>query len=665
MHGTPGEVFIWLRRRAAESHHPRHDLARIDEAAEGDTREDRRITVDRSPEPVVGVTRGGPFRRERIVFWLASTGAVLFLMVAHGQLSFLVSSTQRWFTAVGSMECGALSLRSLARASCPLVGIPAGGDISNGIAFIAPGSILIRATGMSAGAAYVVVAFVFTVAGFLGAFALGRRLGLLPWFSFAAALVYLSTPSVLGMSGFGSTFWGVFLIPASVVVALPLARQVADGVTFSRVAAAVTWRAIGATALWVLSIAFMLLLDGYGFVMSQSVVALFLLWAVMRSPRAQHAWVQVGAFVVAFAVGFLVYQQVIPGAGEWPRSGIGLFRSMGADLATFFIPSGFQWWSSSASWAIDPSVMWGDGTNSRFNYLGIILVVLAAVAVVKNRGRRWTALLLALAVITAVLAFGPSLKFLEIRGPLEVPVTYDSYLMPAGDAVVSLPTTWLYENVPGLDSMRATYRWIAVTRLALVLLAALGAQQLFRAARGRGKRAAVLVLCALAVLEIAPDLPGLVSRYSDQSRLVAAISEDVVEPMREAIPQGTRVVMAPSAGGHTNHFFANYLAPMLRVPMYNLGGDKAVETARSRWPADVRTLIEAEDNFASLAESVLRSGDADMVVVPFFDLRWSLTSWPTSEQFSEPGREAAQEAADNPSLRTRTYEYFATVVLAD
>lgn len=662
------EVSIWIRRRAADSRQPRHDLTRIDEVGEADLREDRRVAADRSVEPAASETRGGRSRREQSAFWLASTGAVLFLMVVHGQFSFLVSSPQRWFTAVGWMECGALSLRSLAHASCPLVGGSAGGDISNGIAFVAPGSVLIRATGMGAGAAYMSVAFVFTVVGFLGAYALGRRLGLLPWFSFAAAFVYLSAPSLVGMNGLGSTFWGVALIPASVVAGLTLARQVAHGVTFSRAAAAVTWRATAAAVLWVLSIVFMLLLDGYGFVMSQSVVALFLLWEAMRSPRVQRAWVQVGAFFVTLAAGFLVYRGVIPGTEEWSRSGIDLFRSMGADLATLFIPSDTQWWASSAPWAIDPSVMWGDGTNSRYNYLGIVLVVLAVVALVKNRGRRWTGLLLALAVIAAVLALGPSLKFLEIRGPLEVPVTYASYLMPAEDAVASLPTTWLYENVPGLDSMRATYRWIAVTRLAVVLLAALGAQQLFRAARGPGKKPAVLALCALfavAVLEVAPDLPARVAAYSDRAQVVAAISEDVVEPMREAIPEGSRVVVAPSVGGHTNQYLANYLAPMLRVSMYNLGGDKAVEVASARWPEDVRLLIESEDSFASLAGTVLRNGEADMVVIPFFDLRWSLTEWPTSERFSEAGRAAAEDAADDPSLSTRTYEYFATVVLAD
>jgi hypothetical protein len=613
-------------------------------------------------EPTGAAIASGP--AARALFPSLTAAAVAVLMVVHGQLPFLISSVERWFTAVGAMECGALSLRSLADASCHLVGGPGGGQISNGIAFVAPGSVLIRALGVSPASAYVIVALAFMAVAFFGTFGLGRRLGLQRWPAFGAAFVYLASPSLIGMNGLGSSFWGMALVPTAVLAALSLGRAFVDGVSLSRERASVTWRAGGAALLWVACTVFMLLLDGYGFVMAQSIVALAIVWEIIKKPRSARSWSGAVAFVFVLVLSFASYKSIIPGAGEWTPSSIDLFRSMGADLVTLVVPSESQWWASSAPWAIDPSVMWGDGTNSRYNYLGVVSILLAAGVVLRNRGRRSTGLLLALALITAVLALGPSLKILDVRGALQIPVTYESYLMPAEDAVASLPTTWLFENVPGLDSMRATYRWIGVTRLAIIFLAALGIQQLLVAARGTGRKAAVVLLCVVALLEVAIDLPSRLTVYRDHAATVSAISEDVVEPMAQAVPEGSLVVIAPSIGGHTNQYLANYLAPALRSVLYNIGGDKAVEAAIPLWPDNVRTLITAEDDFAEAAEAVLIGGEAHLVVIPFFDLRWSLSRWPTIDEFAEPGRDALDDVLGDPSLHAEVYEYFAVVTLA-
>lgn len=589
--------------------------------------------------------------RPRLVTALAGVLATIALMVIHGQLPSLVSSQARWFMARGLMECGSLSVGDLAQARCPLIGADGGGSIANGVLFVGVGAA-VRRLGVDVDIAYVLTAAAFMGVALWGAFGLGRRVGLGRPVALGVAALYLASPSLVGLHGFGSTFWGVALVPAVVHVSLRAASEILAARWIARVA----W-----AAAWVGAILAMLLLDGYGYVMAQFVAGLLILGTALREWRRARSWLAVVAFLVANGIAFLVYRQIVSGAGDWARSPIDLFRSMGADLATLVIPSPAIWWSDRSPWQVDPGVLWGDGSNATYNYLGLGIVALAVLGVVL--ARKTAPLVLPLAAITLlalVMSFGPSLKVSEVRGPLEVPVTFDSYLMPADDAVMTLPTQWVYESVPGFSSMRATYRWVAVARLGLLLLAGAGVQALWRRRPEAASRVALVALVGVAVLEASPSYPAMLGRYADNASMAARFEADVLDVMREAVPRGSRVVYAPNAVSE-NDYLANYLSPMLGVTSYNIGGDKALEDAMARWQPDIRALLFEEEPFASAAAEVLESGKVDMVVIPFFDLRWSATAWPTSEQFREPGLEAAEEAAGDRSLDVQVYEHFAVV----
>ena len=80
-------------------------------------------------------------------------------------------------------------------------------------------------------------------------------------------------------------------------------------------------------------------------------------------------------------------------------------------------------------------------------------------------------------------------------------------------------------------------------------------------------------------------------------------------------------------------------------------------------PADVSALLDDEGDFSDEAKAVLESGQADVVVVPYSDLRWSSYSWPPDE-FAGPGEAAANDAAGDHDLTVERDEYFALVDLA-
>lgn len=588
--------------------------------------------------------------------WTAVVGAlaVALLLAMHGMLPWLVSSMTVWFSTLGGIECGALSLSELAHAHCALVGGEAGGSIANGLALVALGSVLARTFGLTAEWAYALTAAVLMSLAFAGAHQLARRLGLGRVLSLVVATFFLSSPTIIGMVGFGSTFWGAALVPAVVLVGLRAKDGIASGPMSRRLLTLVAW--------W-FSVTFMLALDGYGYVMSQFMVGVILAYFLLRSIKSSSAWISVAGFGLVNLAGFLAYRLVLPEAGGWERSSIDVFRAMGADLSTLVLPSSAIWWSRFTGAGVEPSLLWGDGSNARYNYLGFGLIFLAVIGFSSARKRLPFVVPLALiAGLATLLSLGPSLKVGDLRGPLEIPVTYASYLMPSKDAVFALPTTWFYENLPGLVSMRATYRWLVVTRIALLLLAGLGVQRILTV-NGRGiRRVAALGLCALVALEVSPDVAGSLGANAAHAEMVRAFDREVLVKMRAVIPPDTRIVFAPNAAGE-NDFLANYLAPMLRVHAYNVGGDKALASAVSAWPEPVARLLLSKDGFAPATERVLADGYSDMVVIPFFDLRWSSTAWPTPEQFRKPGLDAADEARADPRLLVEEFEHFATVRL--
>lgn len=592
--------------------------------------------------------------RPQLLMILFAIASVLLLMHLHGQTPWSVSSMSRWFTGRGWIECGSLSFRELARGQCALVGGEAGGPISNGAAFVVMGAVLVRA-GLSAAWAYTLTSLVLMSAAFLGAYRLARRVGLNRATAAGSTLVLLSSASLTGLASFGSTFWGIMLVPAFIWVGLVLSELVSRGRWGRRIISLLGWWA---------SALFMLMLDGYGYLMVQLCLGVVFAWSLFADRGERWAWLRILLFCVVNISAFLGYKAVTPGAGEWQRSSIDLFRSMGADLVTLVAPSPAVWWESASPFTVDPSLLWGDGSNSTYNYLGLATIGLAVVgAVAAWKTRRLAAPVAIAGAAALVLALGPSLKINEVRGPLKSPVTYESYLMPPEDAVIETPVTWVYENVPGFDAMRATYRWLALTRMSLLFLAALGVERLFRHARGSGGRVAVITIAVLAVLEVSPDMPQQLRSNVHRAQMAAEFESDVMGEMRQAVLPGQRIVFAPNAKTE-NDYLANYLAPMLRVYSYNVGGDKALAVARASWPGPIEDLIVDRVPFADGAEAVLRDGYANVVVAPFFDLRWS-TTWPTADQFSRPGRQAASAAEGHPGLEVSWYEHFAVISLAE
>jgi hypothetical protein len=231
--------------------------------------------------------------------------------------------------------------------------------------------------------------------------------------------------------------------------------------------------------------------------------------------------------------------------------------------------------------------------------------------------------------------------------------------MPKGQAR-ELPWAQAYVKLPGLESMRASYRWFGVSRMALIVLAGLALAQL---ARGPGRRRQVLVLllAGAALVEVLPTVPLLVRGYRENARDRASVQREVGAPLDRATRSGERAFFLSYDGTH-NDFLAGYLAPAAGLRTFNSGGDKNVVFAMSRWPAEVGAIAGPGPSPAAV-ERALRSGAVDVVVAPYFHMRENAAQWPPSPQVRAAAEAAFAPLLADPALEVKRNRWFATIRL--
>jgi hypothetical protein len=575
------------------------------------------------------------------------------LLALHGRAFGLVTSASVRYNEVGNVLCGRSHTAEILTGRCPTVALPDGAAVGNGWPIIVVESLLARLPGVSAGAAIDITAVALMALAVVGTTALLRRFGSSRWIAFVGTASYLSSITMLGMGQFGSTFWGIAAVPAVIWTFLKGLASL-DASRRRRSVAVIS-------GLGVLTFV-VLMIDGYGTVLAFAAIGIVALGRAIKKDLRQRAYWETTGLAAATLIGLAMFKLFPTSEAGWGKSSIALFRSMGADLITFLVPGDEPWWGPWTHLS-PPAELWGDGSNVRYNFLGYILVIAAiTAAIIAVRRRSQLALWGVIGAVAFAMSLGPSLKFEAVRGPLEPPITYNSYLMPPDEAVITLPTAAAYKYVPGLSMLRATYRWNALTSLSLIVLAGYGLTLFSR----RGKRSTVVAYAGMALiaLETAPNIPDVIDTNTQRGAAVERFTVDVANPLSTMVEPGSRVVIAPGAQGG-NDYQASYLAGVGNYRTYNVGGDKALIAATPTWPDEIRALLLGEDDFANRAYTALASGDADVLVIPFFDLRWGIDSWPADEQWAQRGLAAYDDLGSDGRFNVIRMDYFAVVTLAD
>jgi len=511
------------------------------------------------------------------------------------------------------------------------------------------GALLMYLPAVGSHTAYLVTGAIVDVLALAGAYGLMRRLGAGALVALGTATTYLISPTALGLAGFGGTFYGFLLLPAYAYVDLVVIDAVAHRGGRALALAFAGYVTVKTGALF---------MDGYSFVAGNLVgAALWLVWLSRRGTPAGRRALGVAMFAAAGVVAVATYMLYVPGSYE--PNPIEVFRAFGLDLVTAVVPSVWVWPAAALKVGGARDNLWGDSTSNAFNYAGVFSVGLAIVYLARAPRRREAVGLAVAGTVAFLLALGPSLKFHEVRHSQARIATYEAYLMPESEAVTDLPWGKIHTSLPGLDLMRATYRWFAVTRLALIVLAGLAIARLVGAPGGR--RWVVALLAVVAVAEIFPNLPLFAGVQERNHRSVSQFSRAVEPDLRAATRPGERVFMLNYGGTHVD-YLADYLAAGADLRAYNTGGDKNYLLSQQRWPREVMALAKAVPTAHEVGVA-LRSGKVDVVIVPYFHLRLSAYLWPPPPEVRQQARASYAALLRDPRFAVLRRQWFATLRL--
>jgi hypothetical protein len=535
---------------------------------------------------------------------------------------------------------------------CTYIGYPEGVDLSIGLP-LHGGTFLLTGLGLGVEVALNVLALLALAAGVAALWALAASVARSAAAGALAACLYYLSPIIVAHTSKAALWFGFLLLPVSLALAyaatVPIRRR-------QRVAVACA----GLTFVAALVLVY---LDPYAWAISVVMGGpLCVAGATMAVRRAGWRGCLVPLLTLtAFLVPGLIFRMQEPSAEFSAGFPLGFYRAYGVDAVTAVFPTedsllGDVLRSPVDRWDIED--FYGDGTQLEGTFIGVFSLTAAAAGVVGllHRGRSNRVAVLALAVsgvACLALGLGPSLKVLD---KASVPVatvgadgavTSTDHVMPASEATVSLPWSWVYGLQP-FEGMRATYRWHVGLRVVLAIFVAVTVTWLLRRYRTLGVALAVLL-----VLETASH--GLLDardQAAHNHEVVQAFEDDMDRAYGNGRLRASERVLFLPAG---NDYLIGGIAPPRELFSYNVAFDKEVARIRQLQPRPIIDLIIAYSDDTLNREhlcQLFRQDLVDAVVFNDFDMRRDTLIWPPSEQRIEAqrARNTAFGVFDDPAF---------------
>jgi len=516
--------------------------------------------------------------------------------------------------------------------TCKYIGYPAGVDLSVGMPFVG-GAFLLTRLGMGTEVAVNVLSLLAISAGvaslwaFAASIARSAAAG-----AFAACLYYLS-PILVAHTGKTALWLGFVLLPVPLAFAYAALRP--NGGPPSIV--------VGCVGLTFAAALLLVYLDPYAWTLS----------AVIGGPlciaAAAVAWNRMrwrGCLVplctlIALLVPGIIFRALEPSAEVSANFPLGFYRAYGVDVVTAVFPTrdsvlGDLVRSPVDRW--DPLDFYADGTPLIGTFIGVFMFIAAVAGVIlllrlRRSNRLFVVALTVSGLACLALGLGPSLKVLDKASVPVVAVnsagvvTATNHVMPAADATVTLPWSWVY-GVQPFEGMRAAYRWHVGLRVVLAVFAAVAVVWLFRRRRVLG-----LALAAVLVLETASH--GLLDARSqavDNHELVQAFEADMDRAFGGGrLRPSERVLFLPAG----NDYLIGAIAPPLEIYSYNVAFDKELVRIRPTQPKPIQDAITAYSDDSLNREDVcalFRQDLVDAVVFTDFSMRADTLVWPPPDE---------------------------------
>jgi hypothetical protein len=516
--------------------------------------------------------------------------------------------------------------------TCKYIGYPAGVDLSVGMPLVG-GAFLLTRLGIGIEVAINVLSVLAIAAGvaalwaFVASIARSAAAG-----AFAACLYYLS-PILVAHTSKTALWLGFLLLPVPLALAYAALRP--NGRPPSIV--------VGCVGLTFAAALLLVYLDPYAWTLSVVIGGpLCIAAAAMAVTRTGWRGCLVPVCtLIAFLVPGIIFRVLEPSAEVSANFPLGFYRAYGVDVVTAVFPTrdsllGDLVRSPVDRW--DPLDFYADGTPLIGTYIGVVLLIAAIAGTLLLLRRRRSNRLFVIALTVSGLAclalgLGPSLKVLDKASVPVVAVnsagvvTATNHVMPASDATVTLPWSWVYGLQP-FEGMRTAYRWHVGLRLVLAVFAAVAVVWLFRRRRLLG-----LALAAVLLLETASH--GLLDARGQavhNHELAQAFEDDVDQAFGGGrLRPSERVLFLPAG----NDYLIGGIAPPLEIYSYNVAFDKELIRIRPTQPQPIMDAIAAYGNDTLDRDNIctLFSQDiVDAVVFTDFSMRGDTLVWPPPEE---------------------------------
>ncbi|GGY35813.1 hypothetical protein GCM10011297_06030 [Bacterioplanes sanyensis] len=462
------------------------------------------------------------------------------------------------------------------------------------------------ALGVAPAAAYALMVCLGLLLAAIGAVYLARRAGLSPMLACVLALLWLISPMALYHHDYSMLALGIVLLSAYFAVFSAWLQNPTRWLTLA----------------WWSTLLVAVFVDGYTFVMlALGSSGLLLLSGWSKHQTTWLGWRRWAAHLAGLVLAYVAYTQFI-GTSAYHPSPLSFFRGWGVDVTFWLQPEqGQHWLADWLGWSTHRSMQdyYGDHSVWRTTFMLPMFVALALLLWWRRKVSRPVAVLLLMALVAAYLALGPALKMNATKPEALRHIPN----MPAEQVSLATGSGWLYEHVPGLSSMRASYRWTALMSFALwwALVMLIGQRQ------GRLSAWQGWLATSLPLLLFMPPLAEQVhdgERYYDHFQ---RMTTEFIEPLQQDTAAGELVAFLPWG----NDFMINYVAPAAGVNAFNIGGDKNMQQASKHWPDWFRQLGRGrvQSDYALPVATALQQGEVDAVVIPKVDMLWAPHNWPS------------------------------------
>ncbi|MFA6192453.1 MAG: hypothetical protein WC665_08880 [Sulfurimonas sp.] len=493
-------------------------------------------------------------------------------------------------------------------------GLPEKAPIAFGLAGVFLQSLYIKYLHLQAGDAYSLVSVTYLLLAAFGTIKFSMFLGTTLRTSIIASAVYLTLPLVWWHSLYSFLSFGFALMPLYIYIVFFIIKNKLGENKYIYF----TFFLISILAVFT---------DGYTFVMFalSYFLILFFSFVSKKIEFKKVAYLFLYAMVV-FLISYVLYTNYI-NESSFNIWSMDYYRGFGIDLTMLFSPSKEIFWlydllglsveRTSVEFFGDDSV-WAVSFS-----LALLVFALMALFFVKNEYKMQ---LLMIALFGFYLSLGPSLKINSKRPIEEISIKNFDGAMKQEYAIAPTGNEFLYQYIPGIKNMRATYRWIGLFQVALfglliILLSKLESQD--------KRYLAYSILILLAALNI-PDPSVRLKNIIYNRDSMMQMDKDLVSLLKQHIKANSKVAFVP----YYNDHFANYLAAKSDIRTYNVGGDKNLELAMKNWPQTMLTLSEitVPSKFIYNIENILLSKDADYIIFPYFDMLWGAYEWPREDK---------------------------------